>query len=96
MEAEKLSSCPFCSSGWWNNSNDIQQINRRKENFNTSAQGIHRSMTIPKIVRQNEVCMSFWTKEGEVSKSQVDEKEQTFDKNFFAGPSRNNRTQRGI
>lgn len=37
-------------------------------------------MTIPKPVRQNEVYMSFWTKEREGGNSQVDEKKQTFDK----------------
>lgn len=39
--------------------------------------------------------MSFWTKEEEVSKSQVYEKEQTFCKQIFAGPPRNNGTQKG-
>lgn len=40
--------------------------------------------------------MSFWTKEGEVGNSQVDEKEQTFGKQILVGPPRNNATQRGI
>lgn len=30
------------------------------------AGGIHISTKIPKVVKQNEVYMSFWTKEGEV------------------------------
>lgn len=36
--------------------------------------GVHISMIIPKIVRQNEVYMSFWTKEEELEVQDFKEK----------------------
>lgn len=37
----------FYSSGWSKNLNNIQQVTGENPIFNTSAQGIHRSMKIP-------------------------------------------------
>ena len=53
---------PCSTSGWSNNSNNTQQISGRKIQF-SYLWGIHVSTPIPKTVRQNEVYMSFWTKE---------------------------------
>lgn len=40
-------------------------------NFNTCAWGIRTSRKIPKTVRQNEVSMTFWTKEKRVTSSGI-------------------------
>lgn len=67
--------------------------------------GIHISIKIPKTVRQNAVCMPFWTRKIEAGvgdfkwktgNSQVEEKEQRCGKQIFVNPSRNSGTQRGI
>lgn len=64
----KLFPYSFSFPGWSNKSNDIQQINR-KSNFNMCTTENHISMETAKTGRQTQVCMSFWTKEGEVGNS---------------------------
>lgn len=63
-----------------NNSKNRKQTKGRKSDLNTCIWGIHISMKITKTLRQTEVYTSFWTQEGEVDNSQVDEKKQMFTK----------------
>lgn len=67
-------------------------INRKKSKFKMCTGGIHINVKIAKTVRQNEVYMSFWTKEWEIGSSSVDGKEQTFGKQVLAGLPRNSGT----
>lgn len=54
---------PFSSSGWLNNSDDIQQIDRRTSSFNTCSWGNSHKHENSED-RQNEGRMSFRTKGG--------------------------------
>ena len=50
-------------SKWAKNHIDMRQINRRKSSLIVYEWGIHTDMELPKTIRQNEVYMSFHTKE---------------------------------
>lgn len=63
LGGEKRSLSPFSSSGWLNNSDDIQQIDRRTSSFNTCSWGNSHKHENSED-RQNEGRMSFRTKGG--------------------------------